>query len=241
MPKIDPLEARAALRDVLPVILAIMPFGAVYGTVAIDSGLTMAQTLGLSGIVYAGASQLVALQMIGLSAPVWSIVLVVFALNFRHVLYSASVGRHLGRFTATQKAAAFFLLADPTFGAAEARANGGALTRSYYFVYGLLLYVFWLVATLAGALFGSALGDTRVLALDFILPAYFLTFLMSFRTRPHFWPVVASSLATSGLVYVTAGSPWHVTIGACGGILYAALRAPEAAPEKRIAGEGERV
>lgn len=227
-------EIRAALRQLLPVLLAVVPFGMVYGAIAVASGLTLWQTLGFSATVYAGASQLAALQLIGLGAPVWSVLLAVVALNFRHVLYSASVGRHLTRFSAPQKAAAFFLLVDPVFGAAEARASGQKLTKTYYFVYGIVLYVGWLAATLAGAVFGALIDDPRAYGLDFILPVYFLTLLMTFRFRSLFYPVALASAAVSILVYVTIGPPWHVTIGGFAGIAFAAL----ARPKTDSAGEG---
>lgn len=225
-------ETRAALRQLLPVLLAVVPFGMVYGAIAVASGLTLWQTMGFSATVYAGASQLAALQLIGLGAPVWSVLLAVVALNFRHVLYSASVGRHLTRFSAPQKAAAFFFLVDPVFGAAEARASGQKLTKTYYFVYGIVLYFGWLAATLAGAVFGAMIDDPRAYGLDFILPVYFLTLLMTFRFRSLFYPVALASAAASILVYVMIGPPWHVTIGGFAGIALAALVRPAGHPTR---------
>ncbi|HEY9058699.1 MAG TPA: AzlC family ABC transporter permease [Aurantimonas sp.] len=223
-------EIRAALRQLLPILFAALPFGMVYGAIAIGAGLTLWQTLGFSATVYAGASQLAALQLIGIGAPVWSVLLAVVALNFRHVLYSASVGRHLTRFSAPQKAAAFFLLVDPMFGAAEARASGQKLTKTFYFAYGLVLYFGWLAATLVGALFGALIEDPLAYGLDFILPVYFLTLLMTFRARSQFYPVALASAATSILVYLTIGPPWHVTIGGVAGVFLAAVARPAARP-----------
>lgn len=234
-------EARDALRRILPVLLAVIPFGLVFGAVAVDSGLTIAQTVGFSASVYAGASQFVALEMMAIGSPVLVVAISVFALNFRHVLYSASLGRHLVRFSPLEKAAAFFFLVDPAFGEAEARALQGQLTKTFYFVYCLVLYVGWLLATLAGAVFGGLIEDPEAFALDFILPVYFLTLLMGFRARAGFYPVMLASAATSIALYVTVGPPWHVTFGALGGILYAAIAAPriEGEPTGRREGEAD--
>lgn len=214
--------ATAALRDVVPIIAAIMPFGMVYGTVAAGSGLTLVQTLGFSASVYAGASQLAALQLMGIGAPIWSVLLTVFALNFRHVLYSASVGRHFRLFSRPAKALAFFLLVDPTFGAAEAKAARGELTERYYFVYALLLYIAWLIASGLGAIFGSFIEDPAVYGIDFVLPAYFLALVMTFRRRSNFWPVASASAGASIVIYTLVGPPWHVTLGALTGVAVAA-------------------
>ncbi len=210
----------------------MVPFGAVFGTLAFQAKLTLAETLGFGGLIYAGASQLAALQMIGQGAPVWAALLSIFALNFRHVLYSASIGRHLGRFSPTQKALAFFLLVDPTFGAAEARLERGPLTKSFYFGYAVPLYVCWVLSCWLGYASGRLVADPRAAALDFILPVYFLVLVTDFRARSNFLPVAAISALFAGALYATVGSPWHVTLGGLAGIAYAAARKPktEASP-----------
>ncbi|EAU42238.1 hypothetical protein FP2506_05351 [Fulvimarina pelagi HTCC2506] len=220
--KADPAVV-SALRDVFPIILAVVPFGMVYGTVAAGEGLTLLQTVGFSASVFAGASQLAALQLVGIGAPVWSVLLAVFALNFRHILYSASVGRHIKHFPKAAKALAFFLLADPTFAAAEARAGRRALSTGYYFAYGLSLYVCWLISSLVGALAGALIEDPAVFGIDFVLPVYFLALVMTFRQRASFWPVASTSAAASIVIYAVIGPPWHVTLGALAGILVAAV------------------
>ncbi len=206
-----------------------MPFGAVYGALAERSGFTLAETLGFSLAVYAGSSQFLALQMIGTGSPLWAILIGVFAINFRHVLYSASVGRHLGRFNPAEKAAAFFLLVDPSFAAAEARASNGEVRKTYYFAFASLLYVGWALASLAGALFGRLIENPERYALDFALPIYFLAQTMAFRRRRLFWPVAGASALVSLLAYATLGSPWHVTLGGLAGVLVAAAAAPRKA------------
>ncbi|RFC62465.1 branched-chain amino acid ABC transporter permease [Fulvimarina endophytica] len=215
-------DTKSAVRDVVPIILAIIPFGMVYGTVAASAQLSLVETIGFSASVYAGASQLAALQLVGIGAPVWSVLVTVFALNFRHVLYSASIGRHLDGFPRPIKALAFFLLVDPTFAAAEARAAKGALTVPYYLVYALLLYVCWLAASALGFVFGSLIEDTSVYGIDFVLPAYFLAMVMTFRSRAAFWPVASASAGASIILYTLVGPPWHVTLGALAGITVAA-------------------
>lgn len=225
-------ERRLALRQVLPVILAIFPFGAVYGTVAAENGLTLAETLGLSGVVYAGASQLVAVQLMATGAPLWAVIVSIVALNFRHVLYSASIGRHLAGFSGWQKAIAFFFLVDPVFGAAEGRAARGRLTRTYYFTYALLLYATWMTGSFVGAIFGGLIENPRTFGIDFVLPVYFLALVMGFHKRRGFVPVAATSAIVSILVYETIGSPWHVTLGGLAGILLAAARAPAHRPRR---------
>ncbi|MEX6504798.1 AzlC family ABC transporter permease [Jiella sp. M17.18] len=204
-------------------LLAIMPFGIVYGAIAVGSGLTILQAMGFSVSVFAGASQLAAIQILGAGGPVWSALLTIVALNFRHVLYSASMGRHLGRFSAVEKAAAFYVLVDPVFGAAEVRASERPLTKSFYFTYGAIIYTGWQIASLIGAVFGSLIEDPKAFGLDFVLPVYFLALVMTFRKRGQFYPVALTSLLVSMLVYLTLGPPWHVSIGGLAGIAVGAM------------------
>ncbi|MDY8109620.1 AzlC family ABC transporter permease [Fulvimarina sp. 2208YS6-2-32] len=224
-------EMATAFKDVFPVLLAIVPFGMVYGTVAAGDGLDMLQIVGFSASVFAGASQLAALQLIGIGAPVWSVLLTVLALNFRHILYSASVGRHIRHFPNAAKGLAFFFLVDPTFGAAEARAARVELTKRYYFVYGVSLYVCWLASSILGGVFGSFIEDPAVYGIDFVLPVYFLALVMTFRTRRTFWPVASASAIASIAIYWTVGPPWHVTFGALAGVGVAAVM-----PVRNLAG-----
>jgi predicted branched-subunit amino acid permease len=221
-------EARAGLREAVPIVIVIVPFGAVFGTVAFQAKLTLAETIGFSAFLYAGASQLAAVQMVAIGAPLWAVLLSIVAVNFRHVLYSASLGRVLTRFSVAQKAAAFYLLVDPVFGAAEARAATKPLTRSFYFVYAVTLYVAWLLSCWLGYVFGRLIDDPHALGLDFILPVYFLALVTDFRKRAKFFAVAAISALTSCLLYVTVGPPWHVTFGGLAGIAYAALADPKA-------------
>ena len=220
-------ERKAAVRALAPVFLAVLPFGLVYGAVAVQEGLTVLQALGFSATIFAGASQLAALQLMGIGAPIWSVLITVFALNFRHVLYSASLSRHLGAFSRSQKALAFFLLVDPLFGAAEARAATQRLTPAFYLTYGVLMYVGWQLATLAGASFGELIEDPDAFGLDFVLPVYFLGLVMGFRKRGLFYPVAGTSLVVSVVVYWLAGPPWHVSFGGLAGIAVAAAVGPQ--------------
>lgn len=221
-------EWRQGMAEVVPVVLAVLPFGVVFGALARDAGLTLWEAMGLSASVYAGASQLVILQLVAAGTPLWSVLLAVVAVNFRHVLYSASIGRHLQRFDTKEKALAFYLLVDPVFAAAETRSRTRSLSRGYYFGFALTLYVSWLVSTAAGFVFGALIGDQRALGLDLLLPIYFLALTIQFRKRGGFLPVFCASAAGSILVYLTLGSPWHVTIGGLFGIAAAALMPPKA-------------
>ena len=206
------------------IALSTTPFAVLFGAVAIDNGLSIIDAGLMSATIYAGASQLVGIELFGQHVAPWLIVLSIFAVNFRHILYSAAIARHIRHYTLAQKALAFFFLIDPQFAESIRRAETGKpLGLAWYMAFALIIYFPWLIFSILGAWFGSMLGDPKVWAIDVLLPIYFLGLVVGFRRKPGFYPVVAASMVGSVAGYYLVGSPWHVSIGAICGVLVAAL------------------
>lgn len=210
----------------LPVVLAVLPFGALFGTLAVNNGLSVGETVLFSLAVFAGASQMVGIELFGQQVAPWLIVLSIFAVNFRHVLYSAAVGRRIAHWSVVQQVAGLFFLTDPQFAEAERRGEAGNVVSVWWY-FGMVapLYTFFVTLSWLGALFGRLIANPQAFGLDHLLPIYFLSLVMAFRHRPLWLPVVLASAAASTLAYETVGSPWHVSLGALAGIL-AAVVAP---------------
>jgi predicted branched-subunit amino acid permease len=210
-----------ALRDIAPVMLAAVPFGAVFAALAAKKGLPFDQIMAMSGLIYAGASQFAALELWGTPPPFWLIVFSVLAVNFRHFLYSASLGRKMHHWTAAGRYGGFALMVDPVFALAELR-GGARLSGLYYAAIAIPLYAAWLIATAFGALFGRFIEDPKVFGLDFVLAAYFIYLVAQFRGRANAVPIVLASAALAIAAYFTIGPPWHIASGAFAGIAVAA-------------------
>ncbi len=214
-------EFMEGARDTLPILVAAAPFGIVFGAAAVAAGYSLYETVLTSAAMFAGASQFVFIEVNAQAVPAWMVVLAVFAINFRHILYSASIGRRIAAMSFLQKAAAFFLLTDIQFAGAEARAARdphGRISAAYYFGMGIPIYVMWVATAVLGALFGKLIKHPEQWGLDFILPIYFLAVLMGFRTRERFVLIVLASGIVSMLAYKTLGTPWHISLGAFAGI-----------------------
>ena len=211
-------------KSALPVILAAAPFGLLFGAVAIDNGFTVSEAVLMSATVYAGASQMVGIDLFGDHIAPWLIVLSIFAVNFRHVLYSAVVGRQIAHWSRLQRYVGFFFLIDPQFAEAEKRReNGKPLSFVWYMATAVLIYVTWVAEGLLGAMFGKLVGNPAAYGIDFLLTVYFLGLVMGFRKRPNWLPVVAVSAVASVAAYAFVGSPWHVSLGALAGVAAAAV------------------
>tara|TARA_R110000751_G_scaffold249930_1_gene349552 strand:+ start:12736 stop:13470 length:735 start_codon:yes stop_codon:yes gene_type:complete len=221
---------RQGMRDSLTVVIGAAPFGLLFGALAVDNGMSVSEAVLMSVTIYAGASQMVGLDLFGTHTAPWLIVLSIFAVNFRHILYSATIGPKIAGFTFVQKTLAFFFLVDPQFAEAERRSEQGkTISFAWYMGMALPFYFSWICETAIGALFGNLIEDPHALGMDFLLPIYFLALVMGFRRRRNWFPVVIASGVASITAYYTIGSPWHVSVGALFGIAVATI----------IAGDGQ--
>ena len=209
------------------IAIAMIPVALLFGALAVQNGLSFGETVLMSGAVFGGASQLVGIELFGQYVPAWLIVFSIFAVNFRHVLYSAALGRRTGHWSSAQRAVGFFFLTDPQFAESEARAERGVvLTFAWYAGLFVPLWCVWTGATAIGAWFGGMIPDAQALGVDFLMPIYFLGLVLGFRKRPLWLPIVLASAAGSVLAYHYVGSPWHVSLGALAGVLLAVIFTP---------------
>lgn len=216
------------LRNGLAIAISASPFGALFGAVAVDNGLTTTEAMFMSATIYAGASQLVGIELFGQKTAAWLIILSVFAVNFRHILYSAALTRGLGHWSMGQKLAGFFFLVDPQFAETIRRnENGEKVSFAWYMGFASVIYVAWLFTTAIGIWLGNRIGDPQSLGLDVLLPVYFLGMVAGFRLRRNFYPVMIVSAVAATAAHHFVGSPWHVSIGALAGIFIAVILRPE--------------
>ena len=205
-------------------ILAAAPFGALFGALAVDNGMTVFEATLMSAVVFAGASQMVGIELFGQQIAPWLIVFSIFAVNFRHVLYSAVTGRRMRNFQPWQRYVAFHFLVDPHFAESEKRAESGKpITFAWFMGGGLTWWTLWIFVTFLGALFGGLIEDPEQYGVDMLLPIYFLSLVLAFRKRANWLPVVAASAIVSILAFHFIGSPWHVSLGGLSGVLVAAM------------------
>lgn len=230
----------SGVRLAIPATLAAGPFAVLYGAIAAKQGLSFFEIVLMSVTIFGGASQMVGVELFGQRLPGWIVVMSIFAVNFRHVLYSAAVGRRVTHWPAWQQAVGFFFLVDPVYAESERKIEAREeIGFAWYMGMGTLVYAAWVLLSAVGAGFGALLPDTHAIGLDFLLPIYFLGLVMGFRKRPLWLPVVIASGITAVIAYTYVGSPWHVSIGAAAGVLLAAALAkphPPADPEPDEAG-----
>jgi 4-azaleucine resistance transporter AzlC len=224
-------EMLAGAIAILPAALGVVPFGLLLGALGAEKGLTPLEIVTMSGLVFAGGAQFVALDMWTTPAPWLALGLSTLLVNLRHVLMGASIRRSLGRFPGPVKVLALLLLADEIWAMAEKRAAEAPLTPAWYFGLAGTLYANWVLWTGLGAVLGASLGDPARFGFDFAFTAIFIGLLAGFRRAPAFVPVVAASALAAVVARSVVSPAVSIALGALAGVAAAAAIAvvrPEA-------------
>lgn len=219
-------------RDVLPIMIGVIPFGFVAGIAAAEAGFGVSGALGFSVIVFAGASQLAAIDLLSGGASVAVAVLTAWLINARMLMYSAALAPWLGHEPTRRRALAAYLLTDQAFALSVTRYGKGSPPADrlrYYLGVAVPMWVNWVLTTALGAVLGAAIPES--LELDFAIPLCFLVLLVPAVTdRP---TVVAAVVGGVGAVVVAeAGLPdAAIVLGALLGIAAGALTDFRLTPE----------
>lgn len=206
-------------RDTLPIAVGIVPFGLVAGAAAVEAGYGVGGAVGFSVVVFAGASQLAAIDLLSGGSAVIVAVLTAWLINLRMVMYSAALAPWLSHEPTRHRLGAAYVLTDQAFALSITHYGKGAPVEDrlrYYLGVAVPLWVNWQVTTLIGALVGSKIPDD--VPLDFAIPLCFLVLLVpTMQDRP---TVVAAVVAGVGAVLVAeAGlSDAAIIVGAVAGI-----------------------
>lgn len=176
------------------------PFGVIFGTLAVGSGLPVWLTLGLSALVFAGSSQFVAVSLIGSGTALPVIWLTTLVVNLRHALYSATLLPYARELPARWRWALAFWLTDETFAVVENQLRHHASLRDgahYWLGSSLAMYFNWQVWTLVGVVLGQSIPLLATLGLDFAMVATFAAIVaLQLRERPVlFAALVAGAVA----------------------------------------------
>lgn len=164
-------------RDTIPMIVGAIPFGILFGTLGMASGLSWWAVLGMSLFVYAGSSQFVAAGLVTQGVSSIVIVLTTFVVNLRHGLYAASLGEYLKQLPQRWLLPMGFALTDETYAVVikRFRTDGDTdLRRWYYAGSAALMYGNWQLCTIIGMIAGQKLQHLGDLGLEFAMVVTFI-------------------------------------------------------------------
>ncbi|MEM6635876.1 MAG: AzlC family ABC transporter permease [Pseudomonadota bacterium] len=197
------------VTDSLPFLLIVAPFAMVFGIVATEAGLSVAQVMGFSVLVIAGAAQLTAIQLMVEGAPTTIVIVTALAVNLRMAMYSASLAPFLGPAPLWQRAAIAFFNVDQAYALSIAKYQAApemsVPVRVAYFA-GLVTPVapIWYMGSLAGATLNAAIP--QALTPDFAVPIAFLAIIAPMvRTVAHLAAALVSIFAALALAWLPLG------------------------------------
>jgi len=214
-------EFWAGVVGVAPLLLGAMPFGLIYGVLAVAIGLPVAMAQGMSVIVFAGSAQFMTSQLLRDGAPLLVIVITAMVLNLRHMLYSASLAPHLQQLNHGWKALLSYLLTDEAYAIAITRywqadapssmpqdeapshaTEEGDFRHWFVFGTGLALWATWQISTAIGVFLGAQIPASW--SLDFAMPLTFIAIVVPLlRDRA----TLGTALVAGGVVLLTLAMP----------------------------------
>jgi 4-azaleucine resistance transporter AzlC len=205
----------AGVRAELPLLLGVLPFGMIYGALALNSGISPAAAQSMSWIVFAGSAQFITAQLVHEVAPWLLIVATIAIVNLRHMLYSASTAPYVASLSPRWKGLLAYLLTDEAYAVAitHYQEEGVRPFSQWYFLgAGLALWTTWQVSTALGIALGSVIPESW--PLDFALPVTFIALVMPvLKDRA----AVGAALAAGATAILANGLPYKL------GLILAAL------------------
>src|SRR5919106_1580690 len=193
----------AGARAEIPLLIGVIPFGLIYGALALNAGLSPSAAQLMSSIIFAGSAQFITAQLVHESTPGFVIVLTIAVVNLRHMLYSASLAPYIASLPTRWKVLLSYLLTDEAYAPTILHyEKTGATPHAHWFWLGAgcSLWLFWQISTALGIFLRAAIPESW--SLDFALPLTFIAMIVPvLRDRPG----IAAALS-AGLVSLVAFS-----------------------------------
>jgi len=215
-PSLEPWPQFAlGARAFLPLAISIAAYGVVWGVLAGQAGLSVLEVFLMCALVFAGASQFVALDMWTTpgTLPIASIVIATLIVNLRLALMSATLRPVVAGAPRWQRLVGIALVSDEQWALTMGEVNKGRGTISYYLGAATLCYLTWLLSPLVGRLIGSAIDDPTTYGLDFAFTATFLALLFGmWRGRSDLVPWIVAALVAIATARLVPGN-WYIVAG----------------------------
>lgn len=209
-----------------PVLLGVVPFAMIAGVAPIEADLGAPAAIGFSVALFAGASQLAAIELLGSGANFAIALATALIINLRFAMYSASFAPHLADMPRHRRALGAYLLGDQVYAVCIARFRDEPLSRSdrwwFYLGAALALWVTWQASTVVGVILGGSVPDD--VPIGFAVPLAFLSLLLpNITDRPTLVAAITGAIAATVADPLPAnlGMPIGATTGVVAGWLLA--------------------
>lgn len=213
-------------RRTLPVAIGDVAFAIVLGVLARQAGMSILEVMLMSALVFAGASQFIAVGLWMTPLPVFTIVLTTLIVNLRHLLMGASLRPWLSKLPPFKAYGSAFFITDESWAFSIRNFADGGRDASFLLGSGLVMFVPWLCGTGIGHLLGATVSsrDLADWALDFIFTAVFTALAISmWKGKSDLLPwLVAAFVALAAHQWLPGN--WYILLGGLTGSLVGAFR-----------------
>jgi 4-azaleucine resistance transporter AzlC len=219
-------ELARGARLCLPVCVSVAAYGLVWGVLAGQAGLSLLEVLLMSGLVFAGSSQFVAIDLWTqnpAALPIAAIVIAVAVVNLRYVMLTATLRPLFPGRLGPGAFAAMFVATDENWALTVGEMKRQTTSPAFLVGSGLAIYLAWLGATFVGRLLGAAIEDPAAYGLDFAFTATFLALLLGmWRGKADLVPWLVGAAAALIAARLVEGN-WYIIIGGLVGSLAGAI------------------
>jgi predicted branched-subunit amino acid permease len=216
----SPADFRDGFVEMMPACIGLIPFGVVTGVGAAATGADWLGALGMSAIIFSGAAQILAAQLLAAGAPLAVIVLTCFVAGLRFLMYSAAMAPYLRPLPGRWQQGLAFLLTDQAFAATIRRfhaTDDPHANASHFLGGGLALWLWWQVTNMTGFLTGNLIPASW--SLEFAVPLCFVALLAPVLRSA---PTVLAAVVAGCAVVALDGLPMKLNLIAAGVIGIAA-------------------
>ena len=213
-------NAKDALKDGIPIVIGFIPIAIAFGMLSKAAGITILESVGFSMIVFAGASQFIALNLLIGGAGIGEIIITTFLVNFRHFLFSASLSPKIDNEMKKKIPLIAFGLTDEIFSIASLKSK--ELSNQYIILLEFSAYSALAVGTMIGNILGEILPEVIKLSMGIALYALFTAIIVpemkkSIRVIVIF--IIAGSINSILLEVIELSQGWSMIIS----ILFASI------------------
>ena len=214
----------AGARQSIPIALSTFAYGLVFGILSRQAGISLAESLLMSSLVYAGSAQFIVLDLWKTPLPVETIILTTLVVNLRHLLMSVSLSPWFSRLPSAATYGTLFFLSDENWALMMSEFAKGGRNAAFLLGSGLAIFTAWLSATFVGQTVSSSLQDPSLWGLDFAFTAVFIALLVGlWKGKSDLLPwTVAAIIAVAAAQWLPG--KWYILLGGVVGSFVGSVR-----------------